>query len=116
MGASVRITTVSATGKIVETVVESGMQCRKPPSLANDWQCMLKSGDFADVTLKSNQGRAFPAHKLVLATRSPVFRAMFHGGMREAHTGEASIDASSVSVQQLLEYVYTDEIDAIAVE
>jgi len=71
----------------------------------------LGSGDFADVTLKSEDGSTFAAHRQLLAMRSPVFRAMFYGLMREAQSGIASINASSAGVRELLSCIYTDEID-----
>lgn len=113
--ASVRVTTVSAQGQLVQTVVQ------KPgilpaPSLAKNLQSALSSGNFADVTLKSEDGDTFPAHRQLLAMRSPVLARMFYGPMKEAQAGSASIMASSAAVRQLLKCIYTDEIDADAVE
>ncbi|OEL20214.1 hypothetical protein BAE44_0018767 [Dichanthelium oligosanthes] len=41
------------------------------------------SGDGADVTY-SVQGKLFRAHKIILAMRSPVFKAQLYGGMMES--------------------------------
>jgi speckle-type POZ protein len=42
----------------------------------------LEEEECADVTF-SVGGETFTAHKLVLAMRSPVFKAEFYGPMRE---------------------------------
>lgn len=46
---------------------------------------LLESGKGADVTFDVD-GETFPAHKLVLAARSPVFRAQLFGPLRSENT------------------------------
>ncbi|KAK4786408.1 hypothetical protein SAY86_003097 [Trapa natans] len=46
---------------------------------------LLKSGMGADVTFEVN-GELFSAHKLVLAARSPVFRAQLYGPIKDQNT------------------------------
>ncbi|KAK4762522.1 hypothetical protein SAY86_008290 [Trapa natans] len=46
---------------------------------------MLESGKGADVTFEVN-GEIFSAHKLILAARSPVFRAQLYGPMKDQNT------------------------------
>jgi len=109
----VRITTVSAVGEVAETRQESAtFVSQSHVSLARDLQIALETGECADVTLKSEDGDSFMAHRQLLAMRSPVLRAMFHGSMLEAQSGVAHIPASSPCVKQLLHFIYTDEIDA----
>ena len=69
-----------------------------PPSWQLDKshdECMfdlLRAGKFADVWFqcedhdKSDKTDTIPAHKLVLASRSPVFEAMFYGDLAESST------------------------------
>jgi len=114
--AVVRVTTVSAYGQQVDTTLDIGKKIQTPLSLANDNLEALKSGEFADCTLKSEDGDEFLVHRQILAIRSPYFGAMLFGSMREAQTGIAQIKASSAAVTQLLQCVYTDEIDAKVAE
>lgn len=77
-----------------------------------------ESNKFCDVLLKINdtgggEVRHIRAHKLVLASASPYFRAMFAGGFREnISCQEVSIDPQiSYSVlKSIIEFIYTSEI------
>lgn len=51
-----------------------------------------------------------PAHKIVLASCSPVLNAMFFGGLAE-QSDVRIIDASSDGFKEFLEYFYHDELD-----
>lgn len=70
---------------------------------------LLSSGEGADVKFRVGQ-ETFAAHRLVLAARSPVFRAALYGPMREGTTTDAvRIDDMEAQVfQALLVFVYTD--------
>ena len=67
----------------------------------------VKNSEFSDVVL--NVGNVdFPAHKLVLAARSPVFAAMFKHDMQERKTNVVKIqDISSKAFAVGLEFLYT---------
>jgi speckle-type POZ protein len=68
---------------------------------------MLDSGDFSDVTLVC-QGKTFRCHKVVLAGRSSVFRAMFQTPMRESLTSEVHFpDMSADVLEQMINFIYT---------
>eukprot|EP01127_Copromyxa_protea_P011389 TRINITY_DN2861_c0_g1_i1.p1 TRINITY_DN2861_c0_g1~~TRINITY_DN2861_c0_g1_i1.p1 ORF type:complete len:448 (+),score=52.67 TRINITY_DN2861_c0_g1_i1:122-1465(+) len=56
------------------------------------------------------QDQAYPAHKFILCSRSPVFRAMFGGAMKEAQHNRAVLNASVEAVKELLRYIYTYEV------
>jgi len=114
--ATVRMTTLSADGEVRETTLDTPLEVHPQLSLSDNLRAALASGDFADVTLKSQEGDAFPAHRQLLAMRSPVLRAMFYGSMREAQSGIANISASSAGVRQLLRCIYTDEVEVNVVE
>lgn len=75
---------------------------------SNDIGNLYLSDDYSDVTLVVD-GRRFPAHKVILASRSEYFRAMLYGGLRESHEKEIEIiDVNSIAAfKQLLLYVYT---------
>jgi speckle-type POZ protein len=52
------------------------------------------------------------AHKFMLAARSPVFCAMFHGGMAESQGSEVRIEDFSASVvEAFVRFLYTDWCD-----
>ncbi|CAL4928875.1 unnamed protein product [Urochloa decumbens] len=68
------------------------------------------SGMGADVTLDVG-GRAFPAHRVVLAARSPVFRAELFGGMMEKDAQRIKIAGVRPEVfGLLLRFMYTESL------
>ncbi|KAL6591047.1 hypothetical protein ACP70R_050100 [Stipagrostis hirtigluma subsp. patula] len=68
----------------------------------------LESKQGADVTFHV-EDREFPAHKLLLAMRSPVFRAGFFGSMKEAATRAVRIlDMKADAFDAALRFIYTD--------
>ena len=53
----------------------------------------------------------FDCHRIILSTRSPVFRAMFQNGMTEARTKRVEIkELEPAVVEALLEYIYTGKM------
>ncbi|CAL5011300.1 unnamed protein product [Urochloa decumbens] len=72
---------------------------------------VLEMGEGADVTF-SVEGELFPAHKVILAMRSPVFKAELYGEMRENANGAAQAivigDMRADTFRALLRYIYTD--------
>jgi hypothetical protein len=57
------------------------------------------------------------AHKVVLAARSPVFRAMFSGEMVEARSTEVMIDDfSAAAVQAFVRFLYSDQCSRAVLE
>uniref|UniRef100_A0A0E0ASE3 BTB domain-containing protein n=1 Tax=Oryza glumipatula TaxID=40148 RepID=A0A0E0ASE3_9ORYZ len=61
----------------------------------------------------SVEGESFAAHKLVLAARSPVFKAEFYGEMIERGTFSIDIKDMQTSVfRALLNFIYTDVLPA----
>ncbi|XP_044752164.1 BTB/POZ domain-containing protein 6-like [Coccinella septempunctata] len=95
-----------------------------PPPPACDWQTtkkqikergqhLLETGMWSDcrfiVGTEPNQ-QVLEGHKLFLAMSSPVFEAMFYGGMAEKDP-IAILDVQPDAFRALLEYVYTDTIN-----
>ncbi|GBG77537.1 hypothetical protein CBR_g23982 [Chara braunii] len=97
-------------------VVVSSMQpqCPKPftvdvpeSQLGVHFGALLESGEAADVTFDVD-GELIHAHKLVLAARSPVFKAQLYGPLRE--TGKLRIvDVQPPVFRALLHFIYTDQ-------
>ncbi|KFK26137.1 hypothetical protein AALP_AA8G208400 [Arabis alpina] len=71
---------------------------------------LLECGKGCDVTFKVGE-ETFPAHKLVLATRSPVFRAQLFGPLGDRNTQCINIeDMESPIFKVLLHFIYWDEL------
>ncbi|TVU42660.1 hypothetical protein EJB05_09079, partial [Eragrostis curvula] len=83
-----------------------------PPSdIALHFAKLLEEKEGADVTF-SVGGETFPAHKIVLATRSPVFKAELFGPMSKAGM-EIITDLQPVVFRALLFFIYTDSLPAM---
>ncbi|XP_049769869.1 ankyrin-1-like [Schistocerca cancellata] len=68
---------------------------------------LLDAGDGATVTLVAGETRLV-AHRAVLASRSPVFQAVFQYDTLEASSGQVSItDVEGEVMRELLDYMYT---------
>jgi speckle-type POZ protein len=97
------------------TVTESRIICevQVPPSDALDsFGKFLVSGEGADVTFKV-QDEVFPAHKIVLAMRSPVFKAELLGPMSDKSGKEIAVhieDMQPVIFKALLYFIYNDSL------
>ncbi|XP_063974701.1 speckle-type POZ protein B-like [Diachasmimorpha longicaudata] len=79
--------------------------------LQDDMKAFLNNSTFSDVTLIA-EDMTIPAHKIILAARSPVFTAMFkYPLMMESQSNEVKIQGVSLRVVLgMLEYIYTDQI------
>ncbi len=83
-------------------------------TLIKSFANLLESGESSDVQLICG-GDTFKCHKLVLATRSKVFKAMFdHDSTKEAQTNTVTItDSPSHSLRQMLNFIYTDDCEIL---
>ncbi len=81
-------------------------------SINRDLGHMLKAGKMADVNLVCKE-RKFPCHRLILASRSKVFEAMFeHKNFKENQDDCIMInDFEQEDVEQLLQFAYCDKCD-----
>ncbi|XP_039822895.1 BTB/POZ and MATH domain-containing protein 1-like [Panicum virgatum] len=90
-----------------------------PPSdLHQHLSRLLSSGAEADVTFRVG-GETFTAHRLVLAARSPVFRAELFGPMKENHTTSRPIQIDDMEpgvFGAMLHYIYTDSLPEAAAD
>ena len=63
---------------------------------------------FSDVIICSDDNKEFNCHKLILASASPYFRAMFLADMKESQQPRIKIKGlDSSALEQLLEFCYT---------
>jgi len=75
-----------------------------------DLEQVFSSKLFADVTIKCGD-KTFECHKIILASRSNVFKAMFESNMKEGITGCVEIENIVPEVfENLLQYIYTCEV------
>ncbi|KAF7058613.1 hypothetical protein CFC21_065632 [Triticum aestivum] len=76
------------------------------PSLGHDLAMMWDKQDLTDVSFDVG-GESFSAHRLVLATRSPVFRAELYGVMAESKMASITIhDMEASTFRSMLHYIY----------
>lgn len=64
---------------------------------------VLESGRGADVTFHVD-GETFPAHKLVLAARSPVFRAQIFGPLKNRDTECINVEDMGAPIFKVLPF------------
>ncbi|XP_047045887.1 BTB/POZ and MATH domain-containing protein 1-like [Lolium rigidum] len=85
-----------------------------PPSdLSDNLGKLLEAQDEADVVFKL-KGEAFPAHKIILAMRSPVFKAQFYGPMSDKSMPNIEIeDIQPAIFKALLHFIYTDSLPSM---
>ncbi|KAL7293601.1 hypothetical protein TKK_0012688 [Trichogramma kaykai] len=84
------------------------------PKLNFDWMFLNK--DLSDVMLRATCGKEIPAHKAVLATASPVFKAMFtHDMLENKRRLVDMIDVRYESAIELLRYIYTGGVETCEV-
>ncbi|GLT47504.1 hypothetical protein SLA2020_211970 [Shorea laevis] len=82
-----------------------------PPSdIAQHFGRLLESGKRTDVNFEVN-GEIFAAHKLVLAARSPVFRAQLFGPLKNKNTQCIKVEDMEAPVfKALLHFIYWDTL------
>ncbi|GLT42577.1 hypothetical protein SLA2020_165680 [Shorea laevis] len=81
-----------------------------PSNLGQQFGQLLASGKRSDVSFEVD-GEVFPAHKLILATRSPVFKAQLYGPMKEQNTQKIKVEDIEAPVfKALLHFMYWDAL------
>ncbi|XP_065223174.1 protein roadkill-like [Planococcus citri] len=86
--------------------------------LSENLESMLENPKFADVVFVTN-GNTYPAHKIILAERSPVFAAMFQRDERtkNARSKKLRVNFGHMNEQVLramLRYIYTGKCENLA--
>merc|ERR1712013_31199 len=79
--------------------------------LSSDLGNLFMSGALSDVIVSCN-GKEFNCHKVVLAARSSVFRAMFEHNMEEKKNSAVKVeDVEGDAMEKLLHFIYTSKLD-----
>ena len=68
-----------------------------------------KSNYLCDVVIVSRDGERFPAHRVILATASPVFRTMFKGYKESEQTDVALPHIAGSAIEAIIDYAYIGE-------
>ncbi|KAF8770793.1 TD and POZ domain-containing protein 3 [Argiope bruennichi] len=70
----------------------------------------FEDGTLSDIILRAD-AKTYPAHKIILSSRSPVFKAMFTNDMKEKASRCINVpDVDAATMQRLLFYIYTNEV------
>lgn len=86
------------------------------PDLGHDLAKMSDKQDLTDVCFNVD-GETFSAHRLVLAARSPVFKAELYGPMVESKMGSITIqDMRASTFRSMLHYMYHGLLPATAAD
>ncbi|KAG8297227.1 hypothetical protein J6590_038831 [Homalodisca vitripennis] len=80
---------------------------------------LLETGIWSDCQFLVGDGqhkKKFSTHKMILSMSSPVFEAMFYGGLAEENDPIEIPDVQPEAFTAMLEYIYTDEINLTTIE
>lgn len=70
---------------------------------------MLNDELFADINLKTRDGKMLKAHKSILASRSPMFFDLFKSEMQSVSNLE--ITDSEKTMKEILRYIYCEKVN-----
>ncbi|KAF0901293.1 hypothetical protein E2562_039158 [Oryza meyeriana var. granulata] len=110
-----RLTIECVINVVQDPVVTAGdaPELEHPPSNILDHLAgLVDDKDTADVTFVV-QGEEFPAHRAVLAMRSPVFKAELYGPLKESNARIAVDGMEPAVFRALLHFIYTDTTAAM---
>ncbi|KAL3812706.1 hypothetical protein ACJIZ3_013974 [Penstemon smallii] len=101
--------TIQCTVGVLKTSMDNPKTVAQPlplSDLGESYMQLLERREETDVTFEVD-GKIFYAHKLILATRSPVFRAQFFGPLKEENTRCIKIEEMHAPVfKALLYFIY----------
>ncbi|XP_047044964.1 BTB/POZ and MATH domain-containing protein 1-like [Lolium rigidum] len=95
-------------------LIATTFDIKVPPSdLSDNLKELLETGEETDVTFEV-RGEVFPAHKLVLAMRSRVFKADLFGPMGDRTRKTIPVEDMQPAVfGALLHFIYTDSLPSM---
>jgi len=83
-------------------------KCSCESDALQGFSAALQSGAFSDLEVAARDGSVRKAHKMVLASMSPVFASMFAAPMQEQHAAHIGLEITSESVLEIfLSLLYT---------
>ncbi|CAB9500311.1 Kelch-like protein 2 [Seminavis robusta] len=87
---------------------------REETSLEGALLQALEDRTFHDVTLLASDGVQVPAHRVLLAFRSEMFKAMLMGDSSEAASPTIEVDFPGAVVNAVVEYIYTSKVRSLS--
>ncbi|CAN6200827.1 unnamed protein product [Urochloa humidicola] len=110
--------TITVLKEVPDVVIPAVTEAPLPSSdLHRHFGELLQGQRGADVTFVLDSGERFPAHKTILAARSPVFMAEFFGHMNERRSQSVRIqDMQAAVFKAMLHFIYTDIVPELDVE
>jgi len=91
--------------------IKGGFEIQVPPSDLSEHFGRLLLEEEETYVIFSVRGETFPAHKIILATRSPVFKAELYGKMKETKAQCMSVEDMEPNVfKALLNFINTDAL------
>jgi len=72
---------------------------------------LREKGCFCDVTLKSQEGVCFPAHRLIICTCSEYFRSLFSGRWQTNSKEVELQEIKSRTLQKIITFAYSREVE-----
>jgi speckle-type POZ protein len=98
---------------VVDTATVPEDQKAPSSDLSETLEILLETEEGADVRFLV-EGEVFRAHKIVLAMRSPVFKAEFYGPMKEKGRRAIPVkDMQPAVFMALLHFIYTDALPSL---
>ncbi|KAK4478002.1 hypothetical protein RD792_017267 [Penstemon davidsonii] len=102
--------TIQCTVGVVKTSMDVPKMVAEMSDLRQSYEQLLESGEGSDVSFEV-EGETVYAHKLILSTWSPVFKAQFFGPLKEENTRLIKIDEMQApGFKALLHFIYCDVI------
>lgn len=77
------------------------------PTIFEDFEALLVTGNFSDVTIHCGNGDELKAHKNILSNRSVVFEKMFQQDTMESKTGIVNCGYDLEIMSAILKYIYS---------
>jgi len=65
----------------------------------------------SDVKFRTEDGRIFCLHKVIVCARCPYFRALFTSGMRESRQNTVDVPWEGIVFERVVEYIYSGITD-----
>ncbi|KAG2580052.1 hypothetical protein PVAP13_6NG299000 [Panicum virgatum] len=92
----------------VKVIPDNPLDDAPPSDIGSHLGVLLDSEDGSDVSFVVD-GEEFPAHRAVLAARSPVFKAQLLGSMADAKMASITLhDIAPATFKAMLRFIYTD--------
>ena len=75
-----------------------------------------EDGIFSDWTIVSEEGQRFPCHRVVLAAKSSIMKAMMNIDMQEKEAKETCLKYNNKVVGGFVDYFYKGEVPRVVLE